>query len=107
MEKIEEAKLTVMTRKTRIRKELAFLTGERLKAAERELAGVTKEEDKGYATGAANISLSASSFSPLAGLQMSPQEWALKDGLPRRFWSSPGPQTRVDDDCVLGELEVA
>lgn len=107
MEKNEEAKMTAMTEKTRLRKELASLPGENLEAAERELAAITKKEDKGYTTGPADISFLALSCPSSTGLQMSPQEWALKEGLPKQFWSSPGPHAREDDDCVVGELENA
>lgn len=107
VEKNEEAKMEAMTKKTRLRKELAYLAGQKLEAAERELAAITRKDDKGYAAGAAEVSFPALSPPSPTDLQMSPQEWGLKDGLPKQFWSSPGPQTRMDDDSVFGELENA
>lgn len=43
VEKNEEAKMVAMTEKTRLGKVLAYLTGQKLEAAERELAAITRK----------------------------------------------------------------
>lgn len=43
VEKNEEAKMVAMTEKTRLGKKLAYLMGQKLEAAERELAAITRK----------------------------------------------------------------
>lgn len=59
------------------------MSDEKLEAAARELAAITRENDDGYTARVADISFLALPRPSSTGLQMSPQEWALKDGLPR------------------------
>lgn len=107
LKKNEEAKAIVMARKIRLRKKLATLTGERLKATERELAAIAENEDQESNAGAADISFPPSPSASPTGLHMSPQAWAARDSLSTHFWRSPGPQVPADDVSVVGVFDTA
>ena len=103
----EAAKMAAMARKIQVRKELALTTGRKAEAADRELACITKDEDKDQYSVKENISLPPSPRILKDGLQMSPQEWSRTDCIPDNIWGSPGPQSLADDGTIFGEFDCA
>jgi hypothetical protein len=103
----EAAKMAAMAKKIQVRKELVLITGQKAEAAERELACITKDEDKGQYPVKKNISFQPSTCILANVLQINPQEWSRTECIPDYIWRSPGPQSLVDDGTVFGEFDCA
>jgi hypothetical protein len=78
----EAAKTAAMAKKTHVRKELVMSMCRKAEAAERELACITKDEDKGQYPVKKNISLQPSTCISADGLLINPQEWSHKECIP-------------------------
>lgn len=103
----QEAKAAAVARNLWLRKELATLSGERLEAAERELAAAAIDEDDEIKVGAADISLRPSPSTSPTCMHMSVQEWTLSERLPNEYWGPPGLHILVDEETVFGEIDSA
>lgn len=103
----QEAKAAAIARKLWSRKELATLSGERLEAAERELAAAAIDDDDKIRMAAADISFRPSPSASPTNMHMSLQEWTLSERLPDHYWGPPGLHILVDEETVFGEIDSA
>jgi hypothetical protein len=105
-EERKEAITAIMVKKIQLRKKLAASTGQKAGAVDRELASLTKCEDRLNIPMKSEISFQPSPNHLAGDPQMSPQSWALTECLPQHFWGPPEPQTLPDDGTVFGEFDV-